>query len=215
MSVQLVRQTVGRWKIWPTHWSLFIHGCVTDGEAARQDPAVRQHLLHVLLYNAVILCLLVNSGNAFVSRTSFEIRSHRQPRFRTQTTLQHIVLWGLLLLVISLTESGNTWEMGLWESCGDFLHYVNWYWGDPSKLWVGSIYEQRVLHCIKWRKRAKGRAHIYPWLSAAVPWMIHEQPSLAAASVAFLQWWTATWNCELEEILSSPSCLGCWGISSQ
>lgn len=75
------------------HWILFIHGCANHGEAVRQEPAVRQRLLYVLLYNAAILCSLVNGGNAFASCTSFEIRSHRQPRFRTQTTLQHFVYY--------------------------------------------------------------------------------------------------------------------------
>lgn len=38
------------------HVILFIHGCANHGEGMRQDPAVCQRLLHVFLYNAVILC---------------------------------------------------------------------------------------------------------------------------------------------------------------
>lgn len=51
----------GSWKVKKDlthirHLILFIHGCANHGEGVRQDPAVCQRLLHVLLYNAVILC---------------------------------------------------------------------------------------------------------------------------------------------------------------
>lgn len=189
MSAQLGRQTVGRWKIWPTHamwfpsfmdvqimekvWgkillcvsvcSLYFYTvqlfCVSwlmvetllfHAHLLKSDDTDNQSLewkqlystLFIIIFNILIRMMwardwklflrnmyLLERGNAgFRNRWTTVFASHANLHnlciwcncaatpWHTKTAGN--MLWGLV--VVSLTESGNTWEMELWECLWGF-----------------------------------------------------------------------------------------------